>query len=533
MNRAVFLVGFSLLALGTGVFFYKQQVLKVPLVPSNPEGVWQTELEVTLRGQSRARIRAALPKSNEAQQVFDETAASDRLSLSIQTDRGQRVGVWSGRLNGTHKVVYSFRVHLNPQRFELPQAPYTLQVPKGIAKDFLGAGDSYPTRAAEIKEMLKTLELPPKDDPAGRFRSLFAFVSHRVVTEKAGPEDALLTLLHREGSSLGKSRLLATLLRAVGLPSRTVRGLSLRDGKSPLPRTWVEVWLGERWIAASPAEGFFAERPKGLLSLGSAETGFVSAEGVEAFAHQFHSLRERLRPMELAAVMVPPSPFFAKLSLYRLPLRSQQALRILLLLPLGGLVVSILRNLFGLATYGIFMPVLIALALKEVPLVTGLLLVLSVFFIGILSRAMLDRLRLLVVPRLSILLCLVVLCVTGIALFAESSGRRDLFAGAVLPMVILTMFIERFSLVLAQEGPRQAMGRALSSALCSVAVYPVFTSSEAEHLMFGFPELVIAIMGCLVFIGGYTGFRVTDLIRFRLLARLEPPPPAGGGAPAP
>jgi hypothetical protein len=36
--------------------------------------------------------------------------------------------------------------------------------------------------------------------------------------------------------------------------------------------------------------------------------------------------------------------------------------------------------------------------------------------------------------------------------------------------------------------------------------------------MFSFPELILVVMGFLVWIGGYTGYRVMDLIRFRSFA---------------
>ena len=57
----------------------------------------------------------------------------------------------------------------------------------------------------------------------------------------------------------------------------------------------------------------------------------------------------------------------------------------------------------------------------------------------------------------------------------------------------------------------------------ATAVYPIFHSTIAEHLMFGFPELTFVVMGVLVFMGGYTGYRVLDLLRFRAFAR----PPEG------
>jgi hypothetical protein len=95
----------------------------------------------------------------------------------------------------------------------------------------------------------------------------------------------------------------------------------------------------------------------------------------------------------------------------------------------------------------------------------------------------------------------------------------------LFPLVILTMLIERFSVTSAEEGFRAALVRTGWSLLVAMCVYPVFRSATAEYLMFGFPELVFAVMGLLVIVGGYTGFRLSDLVRFRAFARLS----EGGG----
>ena len=65
---------------------------------------------------------------------------------------------------------------------------------------------------------------------------------------------------------------------------------------------------------------------------------------------------------------------------------------------------------------------------------------------------------------------------------------------------------------------RPALLRAANSVLAAVIVYPLFRSARAEHLMFTFPELVITTIGLLVLTGGYTGYRLSELIRFRSLA---------------
>jgi hypothetical protein len=81
------------------------------------------------------------------------------------------------------------------------------------------------------------------------------------------------------------------------------------------------------------------------------------------------------------------------------------------------------------------------------------------------------------------------------------------------------MFVERFTLVMAEEGLRQALGRAAWTTAVATAVYPIFHSTLAEHLMFGFPELVFVVIGVLVWMGGYTGYRLLEFWRFRSVIR--------------
>ena len=60
-------------------------------------------------------------------------------------------------------------------------------------------------------------------------------------------------------------------------------------------------------------------------------------------------------------------PLLLKFSLFNLPLHTQSVYRVLLLIPVGVFVLVLLRNVVGLAMFGTFMPVLIALAFRETP----------------------------------------------------------------------------------------------------------------------------------------------------------------------
>jgi hypothetical protein len=100
-----------------------------------------------------------------------------------------------------------------------------------------------------------------------------------------------------------------------------------------------------------------------------------------------------------------------------------------------------------------------------------------VLAIGVAGRLFVTKLRLLLVPRLSLLLSVVVASVTGLAMAGFQFDERNFYAGVIFPIVILTMLV--------------------------------------EHIMFSFPEWILVVMGILVWIGGYTGYRVSDVLRFR------------------
>jgi hypothetical protein len=208
-----------------------------------------------------------------------------------------------------------------------------------------------------------------------------------------------------------------TVLRAVGLPARTVLGLQLVDGQPPFDSGWRRGSTGNGSDVADRRLLRDPSRESGGLRTSSLAEVETTAWRRSAIAH---ALRERLRPEELAAMMIPSNPWLARFSLHQLPVPTQSALRVLLLMPLGALVIAFFRNGFGISTFGTFMPVLIALALRQVSLAAGLLLVAAVLLLGILGRLVLERMHLLLVPRLGVLLCAVVLSVTCFALL----GRR-------------------------------------------------------------------------------------------------------------
>jgi hypothetical protein len=203
-------------------------------------------------------------------------------------------------------------------------------------------------------------------------------------------------------------------------------------------------------------------------------------------------------------------------SLMRLPVQTQNIYRILLMIPIGALLIVLLRNVVGVKTFGTFMPILIALAFRETELLWGLILFTSLISLGLLFRFYLEYLKLLLVPRLASVLIIVIMLMLAISVISYKLGFERGLSLALFPMVIITMSIERMSLVWEELGSIEAIKQGIGTLMVATLGYLLMSSHYIGHLVFTFPELLLIILAVTLLLGRYTGYRLTELWRFRM-----------------
>jgi hypothetical protein len=193
----------------------------------------------------------------------------------------------------------------------------------------------------------------------------------------------------------------------------------------------------------------------------------------------------------------------------------------LLLVPFGILVIVILRNFIGLSSFGTCAPVLIALSFRETELVKGILLFILIVSLGLVFRFYLERLRLLLIPRLAAVVTIVVLLMTTISLLSHQLGMETGLSVSLFPMVIISMVIERMSIVWEERGAATSIREGLGSLFMAALAFSVISINVLAYWVTAFPELNLVVLGLIVALGRYTGFRLTELKRFRQLAAKE------------
>jgi hypothetical protein len=305
---------------------------------------------------------------------------------------------------------------------------------------------------------------------------------------------------------------MVALCRASQIPARLVTGFEIETGAGVRPDVWVEVLLNNRWEPYDPENNFAGELPAGVVPVRCGELDIVRGSGVADLRASFSMARLAPAPRGLGAE---DRSLVDILDLTRLPLEMHEVMALVLLLPLGALVTSFFRTIIGIRTFGTFTPTLLALAFVYADWRGGLVIFAAVLLMGLASRRLLEWLKLLLIPRLSIVLTLVVLVmVFGVSLlhyfFAVPSAQAVL-----LPMVIMTMTVERFYVTTEEDGVRFAVLLLAGTLLVAFCCYLTLRWETVGRWLMVYPEAHLFTIAVLMLMGRYTGYRLTELWRFR------------------
>lgn len=332
-------------------------------------------------------------------------------------------------------------------------------------------------------------------------------------------DDVLGTLDSKKATDLGRSRLMVTLCRAADFPARLVTGFELRQQIPFKPHTWVEVFRDDRWMPFDPTFGWARSLPTNYLT--------VRREGKDGRQDIVKSRRDaqaedlkdsytlvRLGPDE-SVLHRDEKRFSQMFDLTRLPIEMHEVLSLLLLLPIGALITAFFRNIVGIPTFGTFAPALFAISFTYADWGSGLVILAVVLLAGTIGRALVGQLRLLMVPRLSIILTSIILCVVfGVSMLDYLDWTPSAKA-VLLPLVIVTVLIERLYVTVEEDGFGFAVQLAAGTLFVSAACYLVLAWDKVGEAILVYPEAHLITIALFIAIGRYAGYRLIEMWRFR------------------
>jgi hypothetical protein len=505
----LYLIAFVLAAIGLGGAFYKWKVLSFPLTPGQEVQVWTVEARVGFEESGQPNtVSLLVPSGQEGSipgfSISEEKVISRGYSQDYGKALGGRVSEWSIR---------------NPDR-RSQALYYSATVVRSTASPM----DDAKPRIADPPELsepgkaaIETLFEQTLEQSADTATFARAFI-RKFVGKNLSDEARLL--IEGFDSQHERSRFFAQALGIRNIPARIVRGFQLSgDGATRELKSYLQVHNQSNWITIDldsgdegfPEDFFLWTRGQGeLLSVGSDPNPELTFSVVADLADAM-AIAKRSTDVRDTRLL--------SFSLLSLPASVQANYKLLLMVPVGAFIMLLLRNVVGIKTFGTFMPVLIALAFDKTKLFSGVMLFCIVVGLGLLVRFLLEKIRLLLVPRLTAVLILVVLLMAFVSIMSNRLGFEIGMSVALFPIVIMAMTIERMCVAWDERGPSYALSQGLGSLATACLAYVVMSYEPLKHLFFVFPELLLVLFALTLLIGRYSGYRLTELTRFKSLAK--------------
>ncbi|HEY5714932.1 MAG TPA: inactive transglutaminase family protein [Psychromonas sp.] len=496
----------SLFILGIFQSVQRHMALDIPWLPGETRTIWSIDARIDFVAQGKPVLASlSTPKAQAGFTQLSQNAASPGYGLSFLNEGNVPQAQWAIRTaQGAQTLYYNIQMLVDakskdPQINEMPELIESESGAAGLAASTVIIDEAYEKSADAFsftRELLKALNA---EDPNQNVR----------------------LMLNGHSPS---AELLMTLLNEAKIPAKKIGALKLEDGRRRQHlKSLVEVFQQQDGFITSqlfdPTSTQTVNRDN-LLLWDQSGKALLELTGGKDSTVSFSMIKQN-QPALSVIMEKPVNEHLFNFSIHSLPIEDQSLFKGILMIPLGVLMVVLMRVLVGLKTSGTFMPVLIAMEFIQTSLITGLVGFILLVSVGLFIRSYLSHLNLLLVSRISTVIIMVILLISMFSVLSYKLGLTEGLKITFFPMIILSWTIERMSVLWEEEGAKEVMKQGGGSLAVAVIAYFVMSNEYTRHLMFNFIGLQFIVMAFVLLLGSYTGYRLLELRRFKPLLDRE------------
>ncbi len=477
--------------------------------------VWELTFEFRFRSErGGTTVNLAKPADTRHARLFSQSFYHPRLrqDRSKEKKTEPRETVFAAAQPGVMMLRAVFQIHCSPRTVLIKEG--TISLLPETRQLYLESEPQIPADHPAIQSVVQQAFADITDNDK-LLETIADFCEKKItVSPVDGETDALGALHQGKATAIGRARAMTALCRAVKIPARIVSGFVLTHAPDAHPHFWMEAFLNKKWIPFDLENGFRRELPAQYLPVRRGGNAII----------QLYGGSDLVQSYSVASIAAPRGilgsdrrRFIETMDLTRLPVSTQDSLIILLLLPLGALLTTLFRNLIGIRTIGTFTPTLLALATVYADRRIAAIIFLIVVVIGIGGRALLPGLKLMKVPRLSVVFTLVALTMAFSISVLDFVSAQPAGHLVLLPMVVLTTIVDRVYSVADENSKRVALLRLFWTIVVALCCVLIFQWGRVGRLLLFYPEIHLITLAVLLLLGLYDGRKLTDISYFRFL----------------
>jgi len=472
-------------------------------------------LSISYHSDDDVSITTFIPEENERQKILDEKLIGNGHELIITDESSGKLINWSGRSN-SQQVAY--RYSLVTQELSYQISP-ELVIPASYSEElnrYLQPTDAIQVNHPEIKTLWKLIKPNDEKNTLDVLQSIFDYTYSEIQGAPfKGVTDALTALRLKTASCNGKSRLFIALARFNNLPTRLVGGVIMNGVDKKTSHQWLEVYIEGQWVPFGPTNGYFARLPQNYLELYRGDQSlfrhssdinfdymFSSSEKLVAPAVYLHQQSDKqVQTVDITGIL---------LSMGLKPI----TIGLFLLFPICTLLITVLRNVVGIKTFGIFLPMLIGAACIFMGLIKGIVGFVVILSISFVAHHFLKQLQLLKIPRLAAIITINTMVFVAGLMILGAGSRLEFGMLSLFPVIIISFVAERIHSISEEGDWLELLKRSSGTIVSIVGCYSLLNSFVLQGLFSFYPEFFLLVLAAQIYLGKWTGIKLSELIRF-------------------
>ena len=195
---------------------------------------------------------------------------------------------------------------------------------------------------------------------------------------------------------------------------------------------------------------------------------------------------------------------------------SSQTLDLLITITILATIVSIARYIFGSKTYGIYVPIILAIAYSYTGLKYGLATTILVVIVTLLSYSILKKIRMHYITRIAINYCLlsIALVIFFLVIHRYGLGLENMSQIPPLAFISIAALSDFFIKQYVQKSLKNSVALLFSTVLVAAIGWYVITRDTISAYTLNNLWIVPLLILINLAIGQFKGLRIKDLFRF-------------------